>query len=60
MWALGMLTEEIGGIGAGLCLVTGIASGIAGSKVAEGVGEDAGEKYSKEYGDVIYEKLFNK
>ncbi|HCB5733721.1 TPA: hypothetical protein M1I42_004535, partial [Salmonella enterica subsp. salamae serovar 42:r:-] len=52
MWALGMLTEEIGGIGAGLCLVTGIASGIAGSKVAEGVGEDAGEKYSKEYGDV--------
>ncbi|ECE5988971.1 hypothetical protein DLB09_06240 [Salmonella enterica subsp. salamae] len=60
MWVLGMLTEEIGGIGAGLCLVTGIASGIAGSKVAEGVGEDAGEKYSKEYGDVIYEKLFNK
>ncbi|WP_230326534.1 hypothetical protein [Citrobacter sp. Res13-Sevr-PEB04-36] len=60
MWALGMLTEEIGGIGAGLCLVTGIASGIAGSKVAEGVGEDAGEKYSKEYGNVIYEKLFNK
>lgn len=60
MWVLGMLTEEIGGIGAGLCLVTGIASGIAGSKVAEGVGEDAGEKYSKEYGDIIYEKLFNK
>lgn len=60
MWALGILTEEIGGIGAGLCLVTGIASGIAGSKVAEGAGEDVGEKYSKEYGDVIYEKFFNK
>ncbi|AUT97437.1 hypothetical protein C3454_09975 [Citrobacter europaeus] len=60
MWALGILTEEFGGIGAGLCLVTGIASGIAGSKVAEGVGEDVGEKYSKEYGNVIYEKLFNK
>ena len=56
MWVLGILTEEVGGIGAALCLVTGISTGIAGSKVVEIPGEDAG----KTYGEVIYEKLFDK
>lgn len=43
LWVLGLITAESGGIGAGICLASGIASSIAGGKVAEKVGEKFGE-----------------
>lgn len=44
MWVLGLATAEVGAIGAGLCLVTGIGTGIIAGKQAEKVGESMGEK----------------
>ncbi|MDE9575360.1 hypothetical protein L2106_18395 [Citrobacter portucalensis] len=55
MWAMGLLTSEVGGTGAGLCLVVGIGSGIAGGKIAEKLGENAGESLGK----VIYNEIEN-
>ncbi|ECC1695678.1 hypothetical protein DPB93_25550 [Salmonella enterica subsp. salamae] len=42
MWTLGLFTSEVGAIGAGLCLVTGIGTGIVAGKVAEKKGEGWG------------------
>ncbi|MCA2134078.1 hypothetical protein ACXZAQ_15045 [Citrobacter portucalensis] len=55
MWVMGLLTSEVGGTGAGLCLVVGIGSGIAGGKIAEKLGENAGESLGK----VIYNEIEN-
>ncbi|QLU53613.1 hypothetical protein HV269_05310 [Citrobacter sp. RHBSTW-00696] len=38
-WVLGLITSEAGGIGASVCLVSGIASSIAGGKFLEKMGE---------------------
>ncbi|SQH39637.1 Uncharacterised protein [Salmonella enterica] len=46
MWVLGLVTSEGGGIGAGLCLVTGIGSSIAGGKFMESIGEKLGEGFA--------------
>ncbi|HCL5071498.1 TPA: hypothetical protein N2F43_000721 [Salmonella enterica] len=46
MWVLGLVTSEGGGIGAGLCLVTGIGSSIAGGKFMESIGENLGEGFA--------------
>ncbi|ECC1695676.1 hypothetical protein FNI78_24890 [Salmonella enterica subsp. salamae] len=46
MWVLGLVTSEGGGIGAGLCLVTGIGSSIAGGKIMENIGEKLGEGFA--------------
>ncbi|HDR2755049.1 TPA: PAAR domain-containing protein [Enterobacter asburiae] len=43
MWALGFITAEVGAIGSGLCLVTGIGTGIMAEKEAEKIGESVGE-----------------
>lgn len=45
-WVLGLVTSEGGGIGAGLCLVTGIGSSIAGGKIMESIGEKLGEGFA--------------
>ncbi|MGC6094984.1 hypothetical protein [Citrobacter portucalensis] len=52
-WVLGLITSESGGIGAGLCLVTGIGSSIAGGKIAEKWGEIYGEKVGTTINDKI-------
>lgn len=52
-WVLGLITSESGGIGAGLCLVTGIGSSIAGGKIAEKWGEIYGEKVGTTMNDKI-------
>ncbi|HHW4412677.1 TPA: hypothetical protein ACUWL5_001158 [Citrobacter gillenii] len=52
-WVLGLITSEAGGIGAGLCLVTGIVSSIAGGKVVE----KWGERYGKKVGATINDKV---
>ncbi|MES0531993.1 hypothetical protein [Citrobacter portucalensis] len=44
-WVLGLITSEAGGIGASVCLVSGIASSIAGSKYSEKVGEKLGDRF---------------
>lgn len=56
LWALGLVTAEAGGIGAGLCLVTGIGASIAGGDFAQDSGENAGKFLG---GEIIYEKLFD-
>ena len=55
MWILGLATAEVGGIGAGICLVTGVGAGLATSKIIEEKSENLGELW----GEKIYEKLFN-
>ncbi|WP_044267978.1 hypothetical protein [Citrobacter amalonaticus] len=52
-WVLGLITSESGGIGAGLCLVTGIGSSIAGGKIAEKWGEIYGKKIGTTMNDKI-------
>ncbi|HGW5060460.1 TPA: hypothetical protein ACNH5O_003873 [Citrobacter koseri] len=52
-WVLGLITSESGGIGAGLCLVTGIGSSIAGGKISEKWGEIYGEKIGTTMSDKI-------
>lgn len=52
-WVLGLITSESGGIGAGLCLVTGIGSSIAGGKIAEKWGGIYGEKIGTTMSDTI-------
>ena len=44
-WVLGLITSEAGGIGASVCLVSGIASSIAGGKYSEKVGEKLGDRF---------------
>lgn len=44
-WVLGLITSEAGGIGASVCLVSGIASSIAGGKFLEKMGEKLGDKF---------------
>ncbi|EAM8930946.1 hypothetical protein CBJ29_06785 [Salmonella enterica] len=53
MWALGLVTSEVGAIGAGLCLVTGIGTGIVAGKVAEKKGEGWGERLGGAINDAI-------
>ncbi|MDM3224809.1 hypothetical protein OGV71_24260 [Citrobacter sp. Cf088] len=53
MWALGLLTSEIGAVGAGLCLATGISTGIVAGKVAEKEGEGWGGFLGEAINDVI-------
>ncbi|WP_259349669.1 hypothetical protein [Enterobacter sp. RHBSTW-00175] len=55
MWILGLATSEVGAIGAGLCLVTGIGTGMGAAKMVEGKAEDAGEYFGEH---ILYEKLF--
>ncbi|MFS3559348.1 hypothetical protein [Citrobacter braakii] len=44
-WVLGLITSEAGGIGASVCLVSGIASSIAGGKFLEKMGEKLGDRF---------------
>lgn len=44
-WVLGLITSEAGGIGASVCLVSGIASSIAGGKFLERMGEKLGDRF---------------
>lgn len=44
-WVLGLITSEAGGIGASVCLVSGIASSIAGGKLLEKMGEKLGDRF---------------
>ncbi|MBJ8831813.1 hypothetical protein [Citrobacter sp. Cpo126] len=53
MWALGLVTSEVGAIGAGLCLVTGIGTGIVAGKVAEEEGEEWGEFWGETINNAI-------
>lgn len=53
MWTLGLFTSEVGAIGAGLCLVTGIGTGIVAGKVAEKKGEGWGEFLGGAINDAI-------
>lgn len=55
MWILGLATTEVGAIGAGLCLVTGIGAGMGAAKMVEGKAEDVGEWFGE---NILYEKLF--
>lgn len=55
LWALGLVTVEAGGVGSGLCLVTGVAASIAGGYFAEDLGENTGGFLG---GEIIYDKLF--
>ncbi|WP_196208352.1 hypothetical protein [Citrobacter sp. Res13-Sevr-PEB04-36] len=53
MWALGLATSEVGAIGAGLCLVTGIGTGIIAGKAAEKKGERWGERLGEALNNAI-------
>ncbi|HHT1315934.1 TPA: PAAR domain-containing protein [Klebsiella michiganensis] len=55
MWILGIVTSEVGALGAGLCLVTGVGASLGAAKLVEGGAEDLGESFG---GDILYEKLF--
>ncbi|MEB6426248.1 hypothetical protein [Citrobacter freundii] len=50
---MGLLTSEIGAVGAGLCLATGISTGIVAGKVAEKEGEGWGGFLGEAINDVI-------
>ncbi|WAD30881.1 hypothetical protein [Citrobacter braakii] len=54
-WVLGLITSEAGGIGASVCLVSGIASSIAGGKFLEKIGEKLGDRF----GGLVNEDIDN-
>ena len=57
MWVLGLVTTEVGAVGASLCFVTGVGVSIGTAKVVE----DSAEHYGELFGEhIIYEQLFKK
>ncbi|MCY0775094.1 PAAR domain-containing protein [Enterobacter cloacae complex sp. 2022EL-00788] len=55
MWILGIATSEVGAVGAGLCLITGVGASMGAAKLVEGGAEDLGKSFG---GEILYEKLF--
>ncbi|EJH2658238.1 PAAR domain-containing protein [Salmonella enterica] len=56
MWVLGLATAEVGGLGSGLCFVTGLGVSIGAAKFSESYGENIGNTIGTYVGEhIIYE-----